>query len=173
MSTLMKLISTTTVPSGGLSSIQFTSIPQTFTDLLLVYDGDCNRSDLVADGVFIRFNSDTTGSNYNNTRLYGNPSGGSTFSDTGAVYGGAGLTTANATASVYGSNSIYIPNYTSSVAKTWVVDGGSENDGSNTYLGVHGGRWTGTAAISSISLIPEVGTSWNQFTTASLYGIYY
>ena len=99
------LIATTTVGSGGASSIAFTSIPQTYTDLLVVCSG---RTDGSGNGINISFNGNT--SDYSNKTLQGNGSAASSF---GTYNRNAGMVTdSNQTASVFGSTLIYVPNYT-------------------------------------------------------------
>ena len=56
-------ISTVTVGSGGLSTIEFTSIPSTYTHLQIRYNGQTARSDFNGDALGMRINSDS-GNNY-------------------------------------------------------------------------------------------------------------
>ena len=64
----MTLVSTTTVPSGGAASIEFTGIAGTGKDLLLLLSARGADSELR-----LTFNSDT-GANYTHRRLQGNGS---------------------------------------------------------------------------------------------------
>ena len=169
---LYALATVSVTSAGGRSCLEFASIPQTYTDLLILYAARCNRSDLVADGVFLRFNSDLTAANYYNRRLIGSASG-SPSSDGGANYGGAGLTDAVlATSNMWGNSSVYVNNYSQNGwIKTWFADGVTENNGSSAYEQLAAGNWTNTVPVTNIRFYPEVGTLWNQYTTAYLYGI--
>ena len=56
-------IATTTVGSGGIADVTFSSIPATYTHLQLRGIARTNRADSNQDAVVVRFNSDT-GNNY-------------------------------------------------------------------------------------------------------------
>lgn len=149
------------------ASITFSSIPQTYTDLLLVFSARSNRTSAPVDTVRARFNGVTTGYNYR--ALEGTGSGTSSFTSTSFNAGIAA--TDNCTASTFGNSSLYIPNYTSANAKSGSADGVSENNatGANQFLTVS--YSTATAAITSIEIAPETGTQFNQYTSATLFGI--
>ena len=166
------LISSVTVGAGGASSIDFTSIPATYTDLLLDLSIRSNRATEVYDTGRIRFNSDS-GSNYTaSRRLYGN--GSSAVSDAPAITN-SGLfempTAAGATASTFGNIQIYIPNYAGSNYKSYSNDGVSENNGTAAYASLIAGLWNSTAAITAVNLLPYSGSQFVQYSTAYLYGI--
>lgn len=164
-----KLIETVTVGSGGASSIAFTSIPQTYTDLKVVLSIRDGQSAYFANGA-MRFNSDS-GSNYSIRDLQGYNATvtSNSATETSALIGyfNAALSTAN----TFGSAEVYIPNYTSSNAKSFSSDAVQENNGAGTtyVMNLRALLWTGTAAISSISIF-TAGTL-AQYSSASLYGI--
>jgi hypothetical protein len=159
----MQLVSTVTVGSGGASSIEFTGIPQTGTDLLLVFSG---RSDNFG-GLGLQFNSDT-GGNYANRSLLG--TGSSVSSSTfGTNYIRDFVNESGFTANTFSSSAYYIPNYTSAVAKSVSVDGVQENNATQSRQIITAGRWTGTAAITSLKLAEYNGSNLVQHSTASLY----
>jgi len=161
----MTLVSTVTVGSGGAATIDFTSIPQTGTDLLVVIS---SRNDIGATAYYCRFNSDS-GSNYNWIRLLGD---GSTASSS------AGPSTqfilqannANDTANTFNNSSIYITNYAGSTSKSVSIDTVKENNATAANQMIQAGNWSGTAAITTITLLPNSG-NFAQYSTASLYTI--
>jgi hypothetical protein len=157
------LIATTTVGAAGSANITFSSIPQTFTDLLLVVSGRCTGS---GSGIDITFNGNT--SNYSNRTLQGNGSAASSYGTYNRNSGFVNFSTE--TASVFGSSSIYIPNYSGSANKSYSSDGVAENNATTAYGGLIAGLWSDTAAITSIALSPMSGT-FVQHSSASLYGI--
>ena len=160
---IYNLISTVTVGSGGASSIEFTSIPQTYTDLLVVCSGRTNGS---GNGTNISFNGNT--SNYSNRALQGNGSAASSF---GTYNRNAGMVTdSNQTASVFGSTSIYVPNYAGSTFKSYSADGVSENNAATAYMSFIAGLWSDVSAITSLTLSLMVG-NFVQYSSATLYGI--
>ena len=160
---IYNLISTVTVGSGGASSIAFTSIPQIYTDLLVVCSG---RTDGSGNGINISFNGNT--SNYSSRALQGNGSGVSSF---GTYNRNAGMVTdSNQTASVFGSTSIYVPNYTGSTFKSYSADGVSEHNSATAYMSFIAGLWSDVSAITSLTLSLMAG-NFMQHSSASLYGI--
>lgn len=161
----MSLVQTVTVGAGGAANIEFTTIPQDATDLLLVLS--CRPTGTEAN-VQVYFNSDNTDANYSVRRLNGN---GSTASSNSYAYPQIGYTRSDYTASTFASLQLYIPNYTSSVAKSFSSDTVAENNATTSNQGIHAGSWSGTSAISTLRIDPKFGTSWAQHTTASLYKI--
>jgi hypothetical protein len=164
------LIQTITVGAGGASSLDFTGIPNSFTDLYISFSGRFGSpADPSSGDIKIRFNSATTG--YSRRHLYGNGSsaGSSSASDsyTGRVvpYG--------ATANTFSNVGIYIPNYAGSTNKSWSVDSVDETNATGAYQIILAGLWSNTAAITSISLSDYGGGGllFAQGSTASLYGV--
>ena len=170
MATTFKAIATVTVGSGGASSIAFTSIPGTYTDLLLKLSIRTNRSGQDNDALFISINSNT--SNLSNKIIEsigsGTPSG---YSTSGATMKLAALPGSTATASVFGNAEVYFPNYANSNNKPFSADSVTENNATQAIAALTGNVWSDTSAITSLSLTPGYGTSFNQYSTATLYGI--
>jgi hypothetical protein len=165
MATFTKIASVT-VGSGGAATMDFTSIPATYTDLCVKLSGRSARS-AQADNLFITFNSNTTG--YTMKALTGN---GSSAGSVGysSRYASLSVDAAGSTASTFSNHEIYIPNYTSANYKSYSADSVSENNSTSAQSDLVAGLWSNTAAITSISLLPEVST-WVQYSTATLYGI--
>jgi hypothetical protein len=169
--TYVQIGSTVTVGSGGASSIDFTSIPATYTDLVIklssrTSDTTGNDSSAIA----LQFNGDTT-SSYQRRTLYGDGGAvGSTNASTTEMRIGFTDTNGN-TANTFGNCEIYIPNYAGSTYKSVSVDAVTEaNVAQFIYAALVAGLWSNTAAITSIKLYAP---SYNfvQHSTASLYGI--
>lgn len=171
MATTFVKIASVTVGSGGTSTIDFSSIPQTYTDLKIVICARSSRNTGTSTNLSLKFNSNTT--SYSNRQLFGN---GSTVSSQTNTYTDSGLigvqTQDTDTASVFSSSEVYIPNYTSSNYKSWSADSVRENNAASGGLTLNAGLWSNTAAITSVSLIMENGTfNFMQYSTAVLYGI--
>jgi hypothetical protein len=164
MANTFKKIQTVTVGAGGASSIDFTSIPQTYTDLKLVVSLRTNSAG--AEAVMIEFNGSSA--NLSGRRLYGD--GGSATSDTLTNIRFA-INTAADTASVFSNGEFYIPNYTSANNKSVSVDGVNETNGTNAVQSLVAGLWSNTAAITSIKLLGNSSGSFVQYSTATLYGV--
>ena len=167
MANTYTLISSVTVGSGGQSAIEFTSIPQTYTDLLIKTSIRSNRATVVADFIKLSFNGSSA--NQSSMDLYGG--GTASFSGTQSIIYGGLVSSGDATASVFSNGEIYIPNYTSSNNKPVSTDSVSENNGGESYVYLNAGLWSVGSAITSISITPNTGTLLNQHSTAYLYGI--
>jgi hypothetical protein len=165
MATTYKLISSVTVGSGSAASIDFTSIPSTYTDLLLRYSLRSNRG-IVVDGINISFNGSTS----NFTGVYLEGSGSTAISSTSTRFAGV-VSADTSTASTFGNGDIYIPNYTGSKNKSFSGTSVSENNSTAAYADFNAVLWSDSAAITSISVTPFVGTLFYQYSTAYLYGI--
>jgi hypothetical protein len=161
------LISSVSVGSGTASSIDFTSIPSTYTDLIVRMS-----TRAVATSNFpntrVRFNSDT-GSNYVYRRLYGTgvAAGSDTATETGAMIGNTNGS--DSTTNVFAITEFYIPNYAGSNQKTLVSQTASENNGATAYIFLMANRWNNTSAITSMSIYSDYNFA--QYSTAYLYGI--
>lgn len=157
------LIATTTVGSGGASTIDFTSIPQTYTDLMLVVSArQATGTNAVGD---LTFNGLTT----NLSERYLTGDGASATSATGTKINPV-LSYSTDTASTFGNATIYIANYTGSTNKSVSIDSVSENNATSAFQRLVAGLWSSSAAITQVTLTSPSG-NWAQYSSASLYGI--
>ena len=172
MPNTFELIASVTVGAGGAASMDFTSIPSTYTDLMLQISARGTRSNSGSQTVSLRFNSDS-GANYSNRRVYGDATTAASDNASGDTYGTAGyVSKAFNTANTFGSCDIYIPNYAGGVSKTYSSDGVEETNATLAYASFVKGLWSGTSAITAISLYASNGSfNWEQYSTAHLYGI--
>jgi len=159
------LIASSTVGAGGASSIDFTSIPSTYTDLVLVCSLRVSRASVVNNTV-IKFNGSST--SYSERVLYGNGSSAGSYSDT-QIYDVNNA--ANSTASTFANSQFYIPNYAGSTNKSVSNDSVSETNATAATAQLVAGLWSNTSAITSISLTDYSGTNFAQYSTAYLYGV--
>ena len=164
----MKLIQTITLASTA-GGVIFSSIPQTFTDLLIVVSARSLRTGNNFEylGLFIN----NTFSGYSTRALEG--SGSSARSFTEASYRNIGLIpTASATANTFGNAQIYIPNYTSSVNKTASGDSVTENNATEAYQTLNAFTQTITGAVTRVDFdTASSGAGFAIGSTFSLYGI--
>jgi hypothetical protein len=77
----------------------------------------------------------------------------------------------SATANVFNNGSIYFSNYTSSNYKSFSVDDVGENSGTEAYISIRAFLWSQTTAINSISLVGQDSQTFENKSTATLYGI--
>jgi hypothetical protein len=165
----MTLISTITVGAGGAASMDFTSIPQTYTDLVL-YLSARNLQDDTRSVPSFNFNNDT-GANYASRVLRGSGSAASSFTLTSQTKGEFYYQAGNITSNTFGSGSLYIPNYTGSTTKSWSIDSTSEGNSAESFMAINAGIYNSTSAITRITINKNVAANLEQYTTASLYGI--
>ena len=161
-------IATVTVGAGGASTIDFSSIPGTYTDLCILLSGRSIRS-AVNDVLYMTFNGSTSG--YASRIIEGNGSSATAYGGSGSAFSDIlGIPAASSTASTFGSVSIYIPNYTSSNNKAISADSVGENDATTAYADLYAGLWSNSSAITSISLY-NIISNFAEYSTATLYGI--
>ena len=163
-----KLIASSTVGSGGASSITFSSIPQTYTDLVVKYSMRDNANG-TWHNVQLTFNSSSA--SYSSRLLWqydgtvGSGTGATTWLQANYSVGNLG------TSSTFSNGEIYIPNYAGSNNKSVSVDVVTENNGTSVILVFAAGLWSNTSAISSITFTPADSATLQQYSTFYLYGI--
>jgi hypothetical protein len=166
----MKLIETRTLGTAA-GAIEFTSIPQNFTDLQVLISGRSTNASNVNNGI-IQFNG-VGGTSYASRRLFGNSGAvnSEAITNNDSVFQ-ISQNGANTTANTFSISTIYIPNYRVSAAKSFSVNSVTENKSATqgviqTVMLI--GLFNNTAAITSIRLTTD--NNWAANTTVSLYGI--
>ena len=167
MANTFELISSYTA-TGSVSSIDFTSIPSTYTDLCLQLSLRNGRGGQVIQEGYITFNGSTSG--YSERILRGSGSAAISTSGSGASFNINGFPAGSSTASTFGSASLYIPNYAGSTNKSASAEFITENNATEAYAYMNALLWSNTAAITSISISAGAYT-WVQYSTAYLYGV--
>jgi len=166
MANTYTLIASSTVGSGGTAYIEFTAIPATYTDLVILCSLRSNDSRVYT---WVNLKPNGSASNGTSRQLYAN--GSSAISGNLARVQLQAVPANNATASTFGNASIYIPNYASSNNKSFSGDSVAETNGTTTEMGLDANLWSDSAAISSFQIYPGDGSLWLQHSTAYLYGI--
>ena len=169
MANTYTLISSVTVGSGGAATIDFTSIPQIYTDLVIKISYRSTATPGVAvDNLTAQYNG-VTSSSYSERGLGGNGSVAYSQSYSRTVVGVGLGNSSNSTSNTFGNTDIYIPNYTSSNYKSSSADGVTENNATASWVEMDAGLFSNTSAITSIKL--TCGGNFVQYSTAYLYGI--
>jgi hypothetical protein len=155
-------LATYTVGSGGASTIEFTGIPTggQYSHLQLRVMSPSGSY------ATLRFNNDTTTSNYRNHYLLGTGSGsGSAGSNANAAYFPSSGAWSNPMVGI-----VDILDYASTSKYKTVRDlEGFDSNGSGEIYFVSA-LWMSTSAISSIKLVSQ-GANFGQYSQFSLYGV--
>ena len=150
-------IATQTLASAA-ASITFSSIPSTYTDLMLIVNGTAG-SGL---NMLMQYNSDTA-TNYSTTRILGD--GTTAMSDrittSADMYIGV-MGTVNTT------NVIQVQNYANTTTYKTAL---SRANSSTIWTAAMVGLWRSTSAINAIKIYLASSGSFQTGTTATLYGI--
>lgn len=161
-------INSTTLTSAT-STVTFSSIPSTYTDLILV--ANIRISGSGGEGVVIRFNSDTS-SNYSYTRLFASSSvvsdrGSNLTSTDGGYFPGS-----DSSSNLFDPGIYHIMNYSNTTTNKTVISRWNNNQNpGTTHVGLNVGLWRSTSAINSVSLIAGSSKNFVAGCSFALYGI--
>jgi hypothetical protein len=161
MANTYELISAVTVGAGGAASIDFSSIPGTYTDLCLRMSVSIGSAGGTAQAMYVTINGST--STFSGKYLYGDgsaPSSGSLARYVGSV---------NNHFPTCNNMDIYLPNYAGSNNKSFNVDNVTERNAATADANLIAGLWATTSAITSLSV--AAAASFVQYSTAYLYGV--
>jgi hypothetical protein len=160
-------IATQTLGSSA-SSVTFSSIPSTYTDLRLVMTYLSAITGEIA-GASLQFNSDTSG-NYSETWLRGNGSAAASGRFTSSTYLPVGWQ-GYATNTIPQFNIVDIFSYAGSTNKTVLAQESNDRNGSGVTTRMVG-LWRSTSAITSIVINENAGGgNYRAGSTFTLYGI--
>ena len=148
----------TTTGTGSSGTINFTSIPSTYTDLILIWNYQ-NSSNPYS--IFLTFNNDT-GTNYSGT--YVDTNGPRSYRATNQTGIECGYSTSSGF--VFWQEKIQIMNYSNTV--TYKTALGTE-DQSGTTVSRWASLWRSTAAINTVTI--TASTNFVAGSTFTLYGI--
>jgi hypothetical protein len=168
MPTSWTAIASVTVGAGGASSIDFSSIPATYTDLMVLLSSRQSPASTQDTTWLNAINGSTA--NLSDRVLRGDGSSASSFVPSESPLYIGQSPCANATANTFANHMIYFLNYTSSLNKTIFVDSVQETNATTAYAGLTAGIWSNTAVINALSFTPNTGT-FVQNTTATLFGL--
>jgi hypothetical protein len=160
----MTLVSTVTVGSGGAASIEFTSIPQTGTDLLVVFS---LRSEAASNNSTLSLNG-TSGNGYNRRVLAGDGSSASTASGTDSSTMLASQSSSSNTSNTFSTGEIYVPNYTSTESLEVFNRNAFETNATAAGVRFQIIRRAAAGPITSLGITGNSGDI-AQNSTASLY----
>jgi hypothetical protein len=159
---VIKLIETKTLASAT-TSLSFTSIPQTFTDLYVLVS---SRNGAVQEHLTVAFNGSTA--NFTGRFFTGSTS---VASGNYARYLGNQMSSSSP-GNTFSNGSVYITNYRVSSSKAVSSEISGWRGDTNVLIGtLTGNLWNNTAAITSMEFTNEASSNISAGTTFSLYGI--
>ena len=164
----------TVTAAGGETSLTFSSIPGTYTDLQIrMISKDTYAGAASASYVGVQFNGDTA-TNYYYHLLQGNGTAASATASNGTfIQGGKTTYSGTGQTSVYSSSICDIADYTNtSKYKTAKVLAGDDWNVSttNARISLVSGLWMSTSAITSVTFLPAF-TAFAAGSTFALYGV--
>lgn len=172
MPTFTQIGTAVTVGAGGAASIDFTSIPSTYTDFVVKLSGRGTSAAINAE-VRVTFNG-SSASNYSWRQVQGNSSVASSTNFSSQSYVRVGyVPDTSATSSTFNSLEFYVPNYAGSTSKSLFSDTAQENNttaAGEAIMQFIAGLWSLTNAITQVTLSLSSG-NFAQHTTAYLYGV--
>lgn len=170
MANTYEKIATFVAPGTDSGVITFSSIPATYTDLLLLCSLHTNsNTGSYGEQVNIRFNGSS--SNFSSRRIEGY---GTSISPSTEIHGGFAKVPNdnNSPGSNMGNAMIYIPSYTSNTNKAWFADSIMQINGANNELFIYANLWSNTAVINEITISStEVSSRFRIGSSVTLYGI--
>ena len=167
MASTYQLISSN-VLSGTAASVTFSSIPSTYTDLVVRVSTRTDASPFASDRYY--FNSGTA--NGSQTFMYGSGSAAASSADGAVTYNYTFISVPGSTytSNTFGSEEIYIPNYAGSTKKPSSAFGTTENNATASYISANANLFDLTSAITSITMYPSSG-NYVSGSSFYLYGI--
>jgi len=172
MPTTYQLISSNTL-STSTASVTFSSIPQTYTDLIVkVSARNAGTANAYPSIMRVRLNSDTS-SLYSSTYLYGQDNTAGSFNESNTDRIGAYASNSNtSTSNTFSNVEIYIPSYTASQNRPVSVNGAAEINATTANINaVSAGLYGSTTAVSSITLSSGNSQDFVSGSSFDLYGI--
>ena len=164
----MHLIASSTLGSSA-SSIDFSSIPSTFTHLRVAVAARSDRAGYDVDTLKCTVNNDTTDANYQSRRSFSSGSVGAEWSaDRICAY----ITGATADSGCFGLVTLDIPHYANTGFQRLLTGNGYRPSVSTAQLWFASGlRWMSTSAINRLTFTPAAGSNLISGSTIYLYGI--
>ena len=170
MASTYQLITSTTLGASA-TSVTLSSIPSTYTDLVVRISARTDRG-TTSTGIRLTFNG-SSAANYSYTYVLGNGSAASssfTSNNTLATFGSANAATS--TANTFSSHELYIPSYNASQNKPFSSFNAFENNTTAAEVSAYANLWSNTSAISSITFTQAgSGTSFVTGSSFYLYGV--
>ena len=146
----------------AVASVTFSSIPQGYTDLILV--ANAGTSTIGPFSYQVGNGTVDTGSNYSRTCMYADGTSAASFRETNQTY----FNTANGATTIIANDIVQFMNYSNTTTNKTILDRNNNSTGTvqaNVYL------WRSTAAINTIKIFNASGYNLITGSTFTLYGV--
>lgn len=164
MATTMKLIAKK-VLGGNAASISLSSIPGTYTDLMLLLSLRSARTTETFDPLSMAINGSTGSASGRGIQV--DEAGVSSFTQINNA-DMARIPTATSTSN-FSNIEVYFPNYSGSQNKSYSIT--CVEDNSRKFIWIQAGLWTSSSAITSLSFSAGSGSNLTTNSSVYLYGI--
>jgi hypothetical protein len=147
--------------TGSSNTISFTSIPATYTDLVIVFDGAGTTGGTA--GLAFTINGVTSGTLYSDTRVQGNGSTASSSRNSSVNSGNFGyISSSNRSTSI-----LNIMNYSNTTTFKTAISRSLTHDATDGRVGSYVTLYRDTAAVNRVDI-----TATPNFSTASTFTLY-
>jgi len=161
------------VLTGSAASVTFSSIPATYTDLVVRASVRCDGTGFpdTNDNLRFWFNNSLTAI-YSNTTVEGNGASTASSSNTlSFIKGNYAANGSTSTSNTFANIEMYIPSYTVSQNKPLSLISAQENNATTAYIVATAGLFRSTTAISRIDIDSQNGNNFVSGSSFYLYGI--
>jgi hypothetical protein len=149
----------TATGTGSSNTITFTSIPSTYTDLVIILNGSLSAGA----NVRMTLNNDS-GTNYSMTVLAGDGSSASSYRASNDVnFQYVGFTDTGISTTI-----IQVMNYSNTTTNKTMIQ---RNSKASNQAQAAVGLWRNTGAVNRLDLFASNSSTWTTSTTATIYGI--
>jgi hypothetical protein len=166
-----RLITSTTLSTSA-ASVTFSSIPATYTDLVLRISARAGNTGTSANFTLAVSLNGNSATNHSYTVLRATGSTVNSFAGS-SVTNINGVTSATAaTANTFGNAEFYIPNYTSSANKPCSFFSVAEDNTTSAAIRATAGLYSSSSAVSSIVIWSQSGYVLDSGSSFYLYGLF-
>lgn len=156
-----------TVLGADTASVDFTSIPSTYENLMVTYQIRCTSASTFS-RLWVRFNGDTA-ANYSSNIMYVTGSVSNETSSSGTKMVVAITNDSSSTANYAGSGRIDIVGYARTVFyKTALLSGAGQYGAAAPLVQTGQGAWASTAAVNQVTLVDAL----DKFKAGSVFTLY-
>lgn len=169
MPTTYTLIASNIVTTSNVESVVFSSIPNTFTDLVFRFSQRMNFNS-TSPSTKVKFN-DPSSTAHSNIVLFAGDTVYYQVSDSGQSYINTRSNGSASASDIFSNEELYVANYAIAKKKPIIVFSVSEDDSTDTRISANGALFNLDDAITSATFTHQAGSSFAVGSSFYLYGI--